>query len=404
MDTTSEKRPNLLLRLIWRIGGADPDILKTFPSDQSKFFIIGCLIIVTATFAGIGAFFALSMIYEPGIEIGAISFFWALVIFLVDRVVTTSINQSEYEVEEYWLLSRIFKSIRDIVPAVPRIFIALLLGMLVATPIQLKIFEVEVERKLPAVREERVTQQAMFLVEQYRPEVTRLRASLDANKEASMGLEAELKPLLAELQDARREHDLEIKNLNNDPTLLELTQRTVQEAQGGPLNSGRGTGTGDIFDSISAELEKRRQWVNATIQSKEAAFQQQASIIRQSIGRVEGEIGNYNQLAFLDEKHLIQIETRISTHKEEFRSNWETGITDYVSALYDAADEDTIVFRVMLAISMLIIVIEIAPVLSKLLSQRTAYDAFMDKERKIKKLKYQREFEELRKSKTSFSI
>ena len=124
-------------RFFWWCAGANLDILEECPTDHAKYFGVGGTIIFTAlmaSFAGGYAFFTAFKSVLPSLFFGA---FWGLLIFNLDRYIVATIGKGDGTskiTKEEWKIAR------------PRLLMAILLGIVIATPLELKIFEKEIER------------------------------------------------------------------------------------------------------------------------------------------------------------------------------------------------------------------------------------------------------------------
>ncbi len=136
-------------RLLVRISGAQPDILERAPVDRTRYAATGWLLVSTALVAGVSGGIAVETATRASliasITLGAL---WGLVIFSLDRFLVVSIARPRTaRPRSVW---------RSIAVAVPRVVLALLIGVVVAQPIVLKIFEGEINVELQTVHSERL--------------------------------------------------------------------------------------------------------------------------------------------------------------------------------------------------------------------------------------------------------
>ncbi|KPM57062.1 hypothetical protein ACG83_04520 [Frankia sp. R43] len=128
--------------LLW-LSGANTDILDRFPSDVPKYVGIGAAVLTTSTMAGISCAFALRM------ALGLSPFFylllgvaWGFAIMSLDRWLVVSMQR-----RDHWY---------QILPiAIPRLALAILIGVVISTPLVLRIFEAEITTELSLMRSER---------------------------------------------------------------------------------------------------------------------------------------------------------------------------------------------------------------------------------------------------------
>ena len=117
-------------------SGADPDLLNKSPkSEQIKFAGVGGTVFFTAIMAFIASAYALYTVFD---SIPAAVFFgliWGLLIFNLDRFIVSSMKKRENKMDE-------------ILQAAPRILLALIIAVVIAKPLELKIFEKEINQVL----------------------------------------------------------------------------------------------------------------------------------------------------------------------------------------------------------------------------------------------------------------
>src|SRR5690606_14236365 len=110
-------------------------LIKRSPSESNKYVGIGGAVLFTGILAAVSAAYALYTIFE---SIGTAMLFallWGLLIFNLDRFIVSSMRKRN-SVWSEWKL------------AIPRIALAVLLALVISKPLELKIFEKEINRKL----------------------------------------------------------------------------------------------------------------------------------------------------------------------------------------------------------------------------------------------------------------
>lgn len=125
----------------WWCAGADRGLLRMCPGDHSKYTGIGTVILFTAIMAFFSSSFALSYVFKPemqsdnfstiGIIAGSV---WAAMIFFLDRFITNTMY-SDGKVTISW---------EEFCGGLPRILIAIFLGIVISAPLELKIFNDEI--------------------------------------------------------------------------------------------------------------------------------------------------------------------------------------------------------------------------------------------------------------------
>lgn len=113
-------------------SGASEDILTQCPGyERTKYAAIGFTILITSVLALVSSIFALSLITEQIFFISFGSILWSLIIFNLDRFIVMSIKLSD----------SIFK---NVLVSFPRILIAVSIAFIISRPIEIKLFEKEI--------------------------------------------------------------------------------------------------------------------------------------------------------------------------------------------------------------------------------------------------------------------
>lgn len=126
---------------IW-CSGAKMQILDECPIEKGKFvgmgmavFFVSLLSVVSATFF---ITYAIDIAEDPEIKwpYVLVGLLWGIIIFTIDRNIITTIRKDE-----------VFK--KQFNKAIPRIILAVFIGLVISTPLEIKIFEKEINAKLP---------------------------------------------------------------------------------------------------------------------------------------------------------------------------------------------------------------------------------------------------------------
>jgi len=148
-------------RLLWFCAGADAQLLVRCPnSDRVKFQGLGGVVLtvgVLAFFSGSYAFYTVfspkdaTALGEAGVHypsMAAAAFFglvWALIIFNIDRFIISSTGKGDGTDKITW---------GEFVNALPRLFMALIIGVCLSKPLEIKILESEIKSALEKEQKE----------------------------------------------------------------------------------------------------------------------------------------------------------------------------------------------------------------------------------------------------------
>lgn len=123
----------------WFCSGVHAETLRKFPTEHNKFVGIGATIFFTALFATLSGGYAMYFVFAGSSTavFFAILFglLWGLAIFNMDRYIVSSINKNG-------------STNRQILQATPRILLAIMIGIVISRPLELKIFDKEIRQKL----------------------------------------------------------------------------------------------------------------------------------------------------------------------------------------------------------------------------------------------------------------
>jgi len=136
----------------WMCTGTPIGVIEKYPTEHNKFIGIGATIFFTALFAGLSGGYALYYVFagSPFAIFFAIVFgiLWGLAIFNLDRYIVSSVNKTA-------------KGLRQFYQASPRLIFAILIAIVIARPLELKIFEKEIKEVLKSrylrEQQERIT-------------------------------------------------------------------------------------------------------------------------------------------------------------------------------------------------------------------------------------------------------
>lgn len=245
---------------------------------------------------------------------------WGLIIFNFDRFLVSTMRK--YGVSKGQQLRM----------AIPRLVLALLIGVTIARPLELKIFEKEIDVKVIENRHKKM----------------QLNDSL-LNREIQSSL------TVAEAERSR----MVARKVSLEDTLHRLQQAYVAEADG--------TG-GSLQRGIEAlTLLKREAYNNALRQYSPELQVLNAGIVAQD--SILANVRNGNE---------------VKRRSYEADLAGKVGFLERNKALSDLADEESSVWWSNFLLSLLIILIEIGPVLSKLILNVGPYDVALAKEELIR--------------------
>jgi hypothetical protein len=153
-------------RFFWLCSGSNIALLEKIPTEGSKYAGIGATIFFTGIFASMAATYAINTFFDNLIVSSIIGIIWGAMIFNLDRYIVSSMRKSESWKKE-WIM------------ALPRLALAILISLVIARPLELKIFEKEINSELITMNEEIIRSQRDSINSYYRNEVSILQREID---------------------------------------------------------------------------------------------------------------------------------------------------------------------------------------------------------------------------------
>jgi hypothetical protein len=295
---------------LWWCSGAYQGLLKDCPSEQTKYAGLGGVLLATFALAALSAGYAIYSVFADPVWAVLFAIVWGLIIFNFDRFLVSTMRK-------YGVSRR-----KQIGMAAPRIALALLIGFTIARPLELKIFEKEVDVQMAANRHQKLLANDSLLQAENR----------------------------GKLQAAQQERDrLSARKSAVEDTLHQLQQDYIREADGTGGSQQRGID----------KLTRLKQ------QAYESARQQYGP----ELAQLERQI-HYQDSLIADANAGRELRNR--QYEEQVKA--DVGFLERNKALSDLAGHEPSVFWSCLLISLLIILIETGPVLSKLIMNTGPYD------------------------------
>ena len=155
MNPTPYNNPSRITRFLWWCAGADSYFLMKSPmQDRVKYAGIGGIVLCTGALAVVSGGFAFYTAFGPkayamdqqepatmGFLLGTVLFgiAWGLIIFNLDRFIVSSTGKGD---------GTDTVTGREILQALPRILIALILGFAISAPLEIRILKSEIDNEL----------------------------------------------------------------------------------------------------------------------------------------------------------------------------------------------------------------------------------------------------------------
>ncbi len=288
-------------------SGIDLTILKKCPSDENKYIGIGATVLFTGILAFFSAGYALFTVFDSYTLAVTFGLVWGLMIFNLDRYIVSSMKSHG----SFW---------RDLMVAFPRLLMAVLLALVISKPLELKIFEKEINAELIIMEQEVFKTQEDKIKLRYQNQIE--------------GHQSELALLKSEIE-------------NKTATRDKLALAAIQEADGtgGSLKKN----LGPIYKAKKKEADQAQSELDQTLQTNLPLIAEHQTTINLLGENIQ------NEITALD------------------RSNYG-GIAARMDALDRLSQGSTAIYLANIFIMLLFISIETAPIFVKLISYRSPYD------------------------------
>ena len=164
-------------------SGSDTDILEhCSKGEQNKYAGIGATVFFTAVMAFIAASYALYTVFDNLYAAIFFGLIWGLLIFNLDRYIVSTIKKSDNFIDE-------------IIQASPRILLAVIIAIVISKPLELKIFEKEINQVLLEQKNELTLANKNQIAEQFTPTITGLNDDITSLQQQIDTKEAEVNTL-----------------------------------------------------------------------------------------------------------------------------------------------------------------------------------------------------------------
>lgn len=398
---------NWISEFMWICSGADRRILRHCPPDHSKYVGIGGTILFTALMASLSGGYAFYTVFDNQLSAIAFGIFWGLLIFNLDRFMVNTMYSDG--------LASISKE--EIMSGAPRIVMAIFLGIVISTPLELKIYHNEIMIEIEKMKQDKArdyTKEALAIIAANEDKIANLKAEENniltqplvngrtlilSNNDRVNELNAkrnslytkwtqanisytnknnQLKSLNDEIEQIKRQKDnthnaAEIEALENKKKTKE-SQKDQVESQCKKISQEKQDLKGEI-DQIDVELNKisgeSKDIANNDWERKNA----QIATIHNEIAALTAQNDNLRQQT-LEEEHR---------YKDKLEKEFG-GFQAQLSAFGHLKEENTTTQVASWFIMLLFIIIETVPTFFKMMMTDGPYDEMMRAERHIAKV------------------
>ena len=374
LELKDERHMNFLQNFLCSCAGADKSILKQCPTEWNKYTCIGATILFTGILASISGGYALFTVFKGGD--GAIMLavlfgvLWGLIIFNLDRFIVSS----------------------------PRIILAIIIAIVISKPVEIKIFEnrlsEQIKRNEIEAKKDNVDDfYGIHKVSDKKDNVNALDASI-ATAENERNIDP---PEVQNLQSEKRqaEQRLEKKRAENN-SLIQTHRQAIAQIENNRDNY-RPTYDVDgniVGESLTKEANDKISSHNSTIRS-----------LNQEIRTLQNQVNSLDrQITTARNEYRAQKDEQIATLKAD-KSRAESVLNDAIATAEEEASDANMVSErafsnnfisqiealgdltstnrtmeiVSLFLTLLFLTIELAPILTKLITKRGPYEEILER-------------------------
>lgn len=386
-----------IYNFFWWIAGANREILKQHIGDYHKYFMIGSSISITAMLAVFTGSIAFD-IYLHGLNENfhySSLFFgliWGMIIFNMDRQIiitmkkkgTSLFNPTAYEKRQ--LL------IQEFIVASPRLVIAIVIAVIIIEPFELMIYKDDIAFTLKKMEVER------------KNEIRESQTSDNSYDQSIKDINSQINKLDIEVSNYEKQ-----KNTFNLPSDINksssLTSKISEQgiicAKEGPTQSQRGPNYRQcmsILNEFEQQLEKQKKLLDKNTKQVNEIDQSILDLI------LEKKVLQQKRKSLISKHNLEMRTSRIEAEQFLDNRNYESLVAQLVAK--DTLLDDKSVYgekykNIHFILSLLIFLIEILPLIAKIMSSRGAYDAHMARIEKEEAMRHDSfiKFERMRQNK-----
>ncbi len=333
-------------------SGAHPQLLRTAQFEESTFVGLGGTVVATAVMATVSMAFAMHIalraMWPLAILIGLL---WGLLIFNIDRWILTSSR-------------RMRSTAAQIAVALPRLLVAVLIGLVIAEPLMLQAFKPEISQQIEIDRQDRINEAAKIRTDgpkareiaDNKKEIERLESAGGAVPADEATLQKQIDKLKGELADA-------------ESAVSEAEARLQREVEG-LSRSGR-SGCGPACRVKTADLERAQRLLSAAHTRNDgqiAGLTDQLNRLRadrQEQSRVK-ETSDQDRVKVLLERNG-ELQRQIDQEYGRVTQDRGDGLVSAVVAFEHLRDNNPSVKHIHLVVLLLLVAVDILPALGKLL-------------------------------------
>jgi hypothetical protein len=331
--TVEPRTMSSLSHFICTLAGVDSLILeRKYPYEISKYFAIGMSIVFTGVLAFVSGAYAVYKIFGSLTSAIFIGLLWGLVIANIDRIMVISISKNRH-----WSI--------QILQALPRLSFAAIIGVIVSQPIEVHLFE-PILKKEARIRDVKENEpflgkiEKQFGLKSLQKQYDELNIEYKSNETKIVNLKTDISKLKAE------NYNYAIKKSNLDRNDENYTNKI--DRYNGLIKTNK-----DNLNLIISEAKQIKTENREVKKKRDVAY----DVLKREEEKMRVEKENFKS-SDKNEEHFIKLLQALHRRREK--------------------DEDHSIVWMSWFILIFFTLIEITPVLAKVLASRGSYDFYLE--------------------------
>lgn len=382
------RKLNWIQRLLILCSGVDKEILKQCPTEWNKYAGIGGTIFFTGILASLSGGYALYTIFRGsyGATAYAILFglIWGCVIFNLDRFIVSSIRK-EGNIK------------KELLHATPRFILAVFISIVIAKPLEVRIFETRIEQQILEDKRKKLEDEKLSIDKLN--DLTKLENTIESQNTV-LGILDSLRqgdPINEDFKKIVADRNFALQDLNavskaNNSKILDYNFK-ISQIKADPDNykevkysEGIGSLTEEANRSIRDltysrnvllnEIKAKQKRVEDLDVEVQKARDDYKALMAQRINEKQAEIEQTKLTKVqADSVAQIQFDESLQIKERSYTNNFITQL----EAMGNLTSTNSTMMWTSWMIMLLFIVVEIAPVMVKLLYKRGPYDEILER-------------------------
>ncbi len=201
---------------LWRCAGVDVKILRKCSSDHAKYSGMGGTILATAVFAALSGGYAFFVIFKSIAVASILGLIWGMVILNIDRFMVSSMFSD----------GKSSISLKEIAGALPRICIAFILAIVISNPLELRIFEREINYEIEQLKNSMSRDAKLIALSN---ELDELKYDLNKISASKQNLENKDSEEILQIEEQMANRNVEIKEKEQEIEIYKKQQIAVAD-------------------------------------------------------------------------------------------------------------------------------------------------------------------------------